>query len=88
METLYSWADPSKSAQAGMGVITRLRLSVCVSDWIPLESRVCMLKLKVLYRSLSILQAVAILKVTILAEKSTSISNNSAPVRDASPPPA
>ena len=28
------------------------------------------------------------LKVTILAEKSASISNNSAPVRDASPPPA
>ena len=27
-------------------------------------------------------------KVTILAEKSASISNNSAPVRDASPPPA
>ena len=28
------------------------------------------------------------LKVTILAEKSASISNNPAPVRDASPPPA
>ena len=27
------------------------------------------------------------LKVTILAEKSASISNNSAPFRDASPPP-
>ena len=27
------------------------------------------------------------LKVTILAKKSASISNNSAPVRDASPPP-
>ena len=28
------------------------------------------------------------LKVTILAKKSASISNNSAPIRDASPPPA
>ena len=28
------------------------------------------------------------LKVTILAEKSATISNNSAPFRDASPPPA
>ena len=56
METLYSWADPSKSAQAGMGVVTRLRLSDCVSDWIPLGSRVCMLKLKVLYRSSCLLQ--------------------------------
>ena len=48
----YSGADPSMSAQAGMGFLTSPRLSDCVSDWIPLGSRVCMLKLKVLDRSL------------------------------------
>ena len=35
------------------------RLSDCVSDWIPLESRVCMLKLKVLDQSLCLLQVYA-----------------------------
>ena len=44
------------SAQAGVGILTSPRLSDCVSDWIPLGSRVCMLKLKVLDRSLCILQ--------------------------------
>ena len=52
----YSGADPSLSAQAGMGILTSPRLSDCVSDWIPLGSRVCMLKLKVLDRSLCLLQ--------------------------------
>ena len=44
----YSGADPSMSAQADVGILTSPRLS----DWIPLGSRVCMLKLKVLHRSL------------------------------------
>ena len=48
----YSGADPSMSAQAGVGILTSPRLPDCVSDWIPLGSRVCMLKLKVLDRSL------------------------------------
>ena len=55
----YSGADPSMSAQAGVGILTSLRSSDCVSDWIPLGSRVCMLKLKVLDRSLSLLQVYA-----------------------------
>ena len=46
----YSGADPSMSAQAGVGILTSPRLSDCVSDWIFLGSRVCMLKLKVLDR--------------------------------------
>ena len=55
----YSGADPSMSAQAGVGILTSPRLSECVSDWILLGSRVCMLKLKVLDRSLRLLQVYA-----------------------------
>ena len=47
------------SAQAGVKILTSPRLSDCVSDWIPLGSRVCMLKLKALDRSLCILQVYA-----------------------------
>ena len=43
-------------AQAGVGILTSPGLSDCVSDWIPLGSRVCMLKLKVLDRLLCLLQ--------------------------------
>ena len=55
----YSGADASISAQAGVGILTNPRLSDCVSNWIPLESRVSMLKLKVLDRSLCLLQVYA-----------------------------
>ena len=55
----YSGADPSMSAQAGVGILTSPRLSGCVLDRIPLGSRVCMLKLKVLDRSLCLLQVYA-----------------------------
>ena len=52
----YSGADPSMSAQAGVGILASPRFSDCVSDWIPLRSRDCMLKLKVLVRSSCLLQ--------------------------------
>ena len=52
-------ADPSMSAQAGVGILTSPCLSDYVSDWIPLGSRVCMLKLKVMDRSLCLLQVYA-----------------------------
>ena len=55
----YSGADPSMSAQAGAGILTSPRLSDCVSDWIPLGSRVRMLKLKILDRLLCLLQVYA-----------------------------
>ena len=55
----YSGADPSMSAQAGVGIFTRAHLSHCVFDWIPLGSRSCMLKLKVKDRSLCVLQVYA-----------------------------
>ena len=55
----YSGADPSMSAQAGVGIFTSPRLSDCASDWIPLGSQVCMLKLKVLDQSLCLLQVYA-----------------------------
>ena len=55
----YSGADPSVSAQAGVGILTSPQLSKSVSDWIPLGSRVCMLKLKGLDRSLCLLQVYA-----------------------------
>ena len=48
------------SAQAGVRILTSPRLSDCESDWIPLGSRVCMLKLKVLDRSLCLLQVYAL----------------------------
>ena len=37
----HSGANPSMSAQAGVGILTSPRLSDCVSDWISLESRFC-----------------------------------------------
>ena len=40
----------------GCGILTSPRLSYCASDWISLGSRVCMMKLKVLDRSLCLLQ--------------------------------
>ena len=55
----YSGAALSMSAQAGVKILTSPRLSDCVSDWIPMGSRVCMLKLKVLDWSLRILQVYA-----------------------------
>ena len=55
----YSGSDPSMSAQASVGILTSPRLSDCVSDWITLGSRACMLKLKVLGRSLCLLQVYA-----------------------------
>ena len=55
----YSGADPSMSAQAGVGILTSPRLSDCVSDWIPLGSRVCILKLNVQNRSLCLVQVYA-----------------------------
>ena len=55
----YSGADASMSAQAGVGILTNPRLSDCVSNWIPLGSRVSTLKLKVLDRSLCLLQVYA-----------------------------
>ena len=55
----YSGADTSMSAQAGVGILTSPRLSDCVSDWIPLGLRVCMLKLKVMDRSLCLLRVYA-----------------------------
>ena len=47
------------SAQAGVGILENPRLSDCVSDWIPWGLRVCMLQLKVLDRSLCLLQVYA-----------------------------
>ena len=47
------------SAQSGFRILTSHRLSDCVSDWIHLGSRVCMLKLKVLDRSLCLMQVYA-----------------------------
>ena len=56
---LYSGAGPKMSAQAGVGILTSRRLSNCVLGWIPLESRICMLKLKVLDWTLCLLQVYA-----------------------------
>ena len=55
----YSGADPKMSAHAGVGILTSPQMSDCVSEWIPLGSRVCMLKLNVKGRALCLLQAYA-----------------------------
>ena len=55
----YTGADPSISAQEGVGILTSPRLSDCVSYWISLGPRVRMLKLKVLDRLLCLLQIYA-----------------------------
>ena len=55
-EENYSDADLSISAQTGVGILTSPRLTDYESDWILLGSRVCMLKLKVMDRSLCLLQ--------------------------------
>ena len=55
----FSGADPSMSARASVGILTSPRLFDCVSLWIPLGSRICMLKLKALDRSLCLLQVYA-----------------------------
>ena len=47
------------SAQVGVGILTNSRFSDCLSDWIPLESLVCTLKLKVLGQSLCLLKVYA-----------------------------
>ena len=57
MENLLFWTDPNMSSQTGVGILTSTRLSDCVSDWIFLGSRVYTSKLKVLNRSLRLLQA-------------------------------
>ena len=55
----YSGADPSMSAQAGVGFLTIRRLSDCVSDWISLGSRVCV-EAQGMDRSLCLLQVYAL----------------------------
>ena len=47
------------SARAGIGIFVNPRLAHCVTDWIPLEERVCLLKLRVQKRSLCSLQVYA-----------------------------
>jgi len=51
----YSGADPSASVQAGGGILTSPQLS----DWIPIGTQVCILKLKVEDRSICFLQVYA-----------------------------
>ena len=48
----YSAADPNMSAQAGVKILRNNCLSDCVSVRIPLGSRVCKVKLKVVCKSL------------------------------------
>ena len=58
----YSGANPSISAQASLGILISPQLSGCVFDRISLESRTCMLKLKLNNRSLCLLQMYAVSK--------------------------
>ena len=55
----YSGADPKMSAHAGVGILTSPHMSDCVSEWISLGSRVCLLKLIVQNRALCLFQVYA-----------------------------
>ena len=55
----YLGADPRMSAQAGVEILTSPQLVDCVFDRILLESRACMLELKVKDLSLCLLQVYA-----------------------------
>ena len=47
------------STQAGVAIFISPRLADCITDWIPLGGRVCLLKLRLQERSLCILQVYA-----------------------------
>ena len=55
----HSGVDAAMSAQAGVGLLVSLNIAECVADWVPLGGRVCLLKLKLLERSLCVLQVYA-----------------------------
>ena len=57
----YSGVDAAMSAQAGvgLGLLVSPNIAECVVDWVPLEGRVCLLKLSLQERSLCILQVYA-----------------------------
>ena len=55
----YLGLDVTMSAQAGVGIFVSPGLAHCVTDWIPLGGRVCLLKLRPQERSLCILQVYA-----------------------------
>jgi len=42
----YSGVEPAQLALAGVDILVSPRLASCVDEWIPLEARVCMLRLK------------------------------------------
>ena len=52
----YSGLDITMCARAEVGIFASPRLAHCVTDWIPLGGRVCLLKVKLQERSLCILQ--------------------------------
>ena len=56
---LYSGADPNSLSAKASVEISQAWLSDCVSNWISLGSRVCMLKLKIMDRSSCLLQIYA-----------------------------
>ena len=55
----YSGVDAVMSAQAGVGLLVSPNMAECVVDWVPLEGRVCLLKLRLQEQSLCILQVYA-----------------------------
>ena len=52
----YSGVNVTMSAQAGVGIFVSTHLTHCVTDWIPLGERVCLLKLRLQKQSLCVLQ--------------------------------
>ena len=55
----YSGVHVTMSAQARVGIFVSTHLAHCVTDWIPLRGRVCLLKLRLQEQSQCILQVYA-----------------------------
>ena len=58
-KNFYCGVDAAMSAQAGVGLLVSPNMAECVVDWVPLEGRVCLLKLRLHGGFLCILQVYA-----------------------------
>ena len=75
----YSGVDETMSTQAGLGIFLSPHLAHCITDWIPLGKRVCLLKLRLQEQSLCILQVYEpntfLDEVRVTSQKATSLES-------------
>ena len=58
-QLFYSGVDPALHAQAGVGILTNLRLAERVVEWRPISERVALLRLKLKEKTLALVQVYA-----------------------------